>query len=264
MPMYCDYHMHSHHSFDANHSICAMAEAAAAAGMEEVCFTDHIDFEDPLWADRPSDIAAQRREIEQERPTLPIPVLCGAEVGLAPDPAFGEKSWAYIKGAQPDFIIGSIHVVEGQNAYLPEYFEGRTRAQAYYDYVSAIATAVRSFPQLCVLGHYDFVAKRAPFADRALLYSDAPDAFDSIFRYLAENGKGMEINTSAWLDAPAWGLDVLSRYVELGGEFVTFGSDAHVPERAGRRMKEAHALAKAAGVRYTAAFRQLKPAFIRL
>ena len=70
------------------------------------------------------------------------------------------------------------------------------------------------------------------------------------------------MNTSAWLDDPAWGLDVLSRFVELGGEFVTFGSDAHVPERVGRRFAEARALALAAGVRYTATFRTLKPQFV--
>ena len=123
---------------------------------------------------------------------------------------------------------------------------------------------MRTLPQLSVLGHYDYVAKRAPYMQRAVRYADLPEAFDAILRYLAENGKGMEVNTSAWLDDPAWGLDVLSRFVELGGEFVMFGSDAHVPERVGRRLLEAHALAKAAGVRYTATFRGLKPSFITL
>ena len=42
-----DYHMHSTVSFDARSSGRAMAEAAKAAGLKEICFTDHLDY-DPL------------------------------------------------------------------------------------------------------------------------------------------------------------------------------------------------------------------------
>ena len=38
-----DYHMHSHVSFDGHDSGLAMALAAKAAGLKEICFTDHID-----------------------------------------------------------------------------------------------------------------------------------------------------------------------------------------------------------------------------
>lgn len=264
MPNYCDYHMHSHHSFDAKHSIREMAEAAVQAGLSEICFTDHIDFEDPNWRDVPADLPAQCAEIEREQPSLQVKVLHGVEIGLSPNASFAVQSISYVRTAEPDFIIGSVHVVGTQNAYRPEYFAEREREEAYARYIMEIAAAVRTLPQLSVLGHYDFVTKRAPYSERAMRYADAPEAFDSVLRYLAENGKGMEVNTSAWLDDPAWGLDVLSRFVELGGEFVTFGSDAHVPERVGRRLLEAHALAKAAGVRYTATFRGLKPSFITL
>ena len=80
MPFYCDYHMHSHHSFDAKHSIREMAEAAVQAGLSEICFTDHIDFEDPNWRDVPADLPAQRAEIEREQPSLQVKVLHGVEV----------------------------------------------------------------------------------------------------------------------------------------------------------------------------------------
>lgn len=261
MPYYCDYHMHSHHSFDAEHSVREMAEAALQAGLSEICFTDHIDFEDPNWWDVPSDLLAQRAEIEREQPSVSVKMRHGVEIGLSPEAAFAEKSMAYVRSAEPDFIIGSVHVVGTQNVYRPEYCAERQRGEAYAGYAEALAASVPTLPQLSVLGHFDFVAKRAPYADRAMRYVDAPEAFDSVLRYLAENGKGLEVNTSAWLDDPAWGLDVLSRFVELGGEFVTFGSDAHVPERVGRRFAEARALALAAGVRYTATFRALKPQF---
>ena len=50
-----DYHMHSTVSFDARDSALDMALAAKAAGLKEICFTDHLDY-DPLgkWACLPS------------------------------------------------------------------------------------------------------------------------------------------------------------------------------------------------------------------
>lgn len=265
MPNYCDYHMHSHHSLDAAYSVREMAEAAVRAGLAEICFTDHVEFEDPECRDEPADIAALRAEIARERPSLSVRIRCGVEIGLSPEPSFAEQSMAWAGPAKPDFIIGSVHRVGEENVYHQGYFTTRERDAAYAQYAEALAASIPTLPQLSVLGHFDFVAKRAPYAARRVMrYADAPEAFDSVLRYLAENGKGMEVNTAAWQDDPAWGLDVLSRFVELGGEFVTFGSDAHTPERVGKRLVEARALALAAGVHYTATFHTLEPRFIKI
>ena len=42
-----DYHMHSRVSFDGHDTGLALAQAAQAAGLKEICFTDHVDY-DPL------------------------------------------------------------------------------------------------------------------------------------------------------------------------------------------------------------------------
>ena len=46
-----DFHMHSTVSFDGHDSAQAMVEAAVAAGLKEMCFTDHIDY-DPLASEQ--------------------------------------------------------------------------------------------------------------------------------------------------------------------------------------------------------------------
>ena len=38
-----DYHTHSRVSPDANTSMADMAEAAIKAGLDELCFTDHVE-----------------------------------------------------------------------------------------------------------------------------------------------------------------------------------------------------------------------------
>ena len=39
-----DFHMHSNVSFDAKGTAKGMAEKAAALGLREICFTDHMEY----------------------------------------------------------------------------------------------------------------------------------------------------------------------------------------------------------------------------
>ena len=45
--MFFDYHTHSHYSFDGEEAAADMVAAASARGIEEICFTDHVDFDFP-------------------------------------------------------------------------------------------------------------------------------------------------------------------------------------------------------------------------
>ena len=51
---------------------------------------------------------------------------------------------------------------------------------------------------------------------------------------------------------------------ELGGEILTIGSDAHTPEDIGANVADGAELAKAAGFRYLAYFKERKPNFIKI
>ncbi len=257
-----DYHLHCEYSADSSAPLRAQLEAARGAGIAELCFTDHVDY-DGLGLD-PADLAARDAEIENLRPDFPdIVIRRGAEVGLKGEAA-AAGAYAHCLDRKLDFIIASLHAVDGLDAYYPSYYEGYSQAENYARYLEGIAHCLPTNSYFSVLGHYDFCAKYAPYGDRALRYSHAPEALDTIFRHLIQTGKGMEVNASAWKEGPAWGLDILRRYRELGGEFVTIGSDAHKPGQVGRRLGEALELARAAGIPYIATFTAMEPVFHKL
>ena len=257
-----DYHIHCLCSPDCQAPVSAQLEAARKGGLTHICFTDHADFDG--YNASPGDFAARNAQITRTADRFPdLDVRMGVELGMG-DLAYLPQANAFLSSLTPlDFIIGSVHFVDGMDVYSRAYFQGREREECYTHYVERIAALVRLWP-FSVLGHYDFCAKPAPYANRAFRYADAPEQFDRIFRALIEQGKGMEVNASAWRDDPAWGLDVLTRYRELGGEFVTLGSDAHQPQSVGRRLHEARELARAAGIPYVATYKNLKPAFHRI
>lgn len=258
-----DTHTHSEHSFDGKHSVLEMAQTAEKMGLSYYAVTDHLEFEYEPW-NHPFDPAAQRRDIEAAQQQVSLKLAYGAEIGLSSDPKHARMGWDHIKAFDPDVVIGSLHVIDGQDVYNAPYFVGKDRAQAYGTYLENILAAIKTLPEANILGHYDFVCKRAPFEPRAFALGDAYDALDELFEYVIHNGIGLELNIAVWQQSPPWGLDVLKFFREKGGEFVTFGTDSHRPSQVGLRIDEARELALAAGIKYTAVFEKRKPTFIKL
>lgn len=257
-----DLHTHSIFSFDADYTLNEMLKGAERAGISELCITDHVDFDAPNIEDRLPNLTA-RRESAENADNYSVHLTLGAEISLQ-DSASAKATWEYICDAELDFIIASVHIIDGKEVWTEEFYRGRTKEQTYTEYLEAVLRMLPTFPEMDILGHYDFVAKYAPYPDRSFDYELAPAIFDDVLAFLLDYHKSLEINTSIWRGDRAWGLDLLKRFVALGGRYITIGSDAHNPWAIGYRVKEAMVMAKEAGVRSIAVFSQRRPYFIDL
>jgi len=115
------------------------------------------------------------------------------------------------------------------------------------------------------VAHIGYAAKFSPFTgdDRPLRYRDAPDAFDAILKHVIDLGKCLEINTSGYKTTGDCfpHTTILKRYIELGGEAFTFGSDAHDTDRDYEMIEDAKAQIKALGGKYQVSFDQRKATY---
>lgn len=268
--MRTDYHLHSAYSIDSEMSMEALCEAAIAAGLSEICLTEHTDFGAPNPL---SDVALRTEEwladIERMRGLYPsLTIRAGIEVG--DNPACRERIKAWHAALPLDFLLLSLHLVDNLDPYLPEYFEGRSQDAAYRAYVEAKLESILAWEpeEFDSMAHLGFCAKFAPYPpkQRPLRYRHAPDHFDALFARLAQGGKAMEINTSGRRTMGEFIPDreLIERFVACGGEFVTLGSDAHFPEHVGNWIDEARMLAKACGVRYAVTYERRRPIPVRL
>lgn len=259
--MLTDYHVHCSYSADCKITMQEQLDAARAKGVTHLCFADHADFDGNPQA--PADLKARNEEMLRLAPLYPgIQLFCGMEIGMKDEEA-NRLAYEHAKDCHLDFIIGSLHLINGVKIYDPRYFEGKTKDEIVESYLSNLIKCAK-VTEFSVLGHFDFCVKYAPYEDRSVNYRDYPDHFDELFRIILEKGSSIEMNTSAWQTSPAWGFDVLKRFRELGGEYITIGSDAHTIRRVGNRLEEAAELARAAGIPYLATFKNLKPVMHRL
>ncbi len=265
--MLTDFHMHTDFSVDGKASIEEMAEAAARTGHAAICLTDHCDL-GPEGFDSwgPPDYAAMMPRVEALRARYPdMDIHVGMEAGdMIVD---RERMRARIKAQPLDFVLLSTHFVDGVDIYHFDDFIQDGLENAYARYLERMLDSVTHFADFDALAHIGYCAKFAPPGTRPLLYADHPERIDAILRCLISQGKVMEINTSGIdrLGIPLPGFDIVKRYARLGGEALTFGSDAHATNRVGERhMRDVMISAKEAGIKYNVLFKERKPRYEKL
>ena len=259
-----DFHMHSTVSFDGIDHARAMAEAASCRGLREICFTDHLDYNlDPNTPENPLSLEKYAEAYDN----LYVPGLTirrGVEFGLCP---WNQPQMKEFLASRPfDFVIGSVHYVDGTDPYYPEFWEGRSVSEAFSAYLEKTLECVKAHTDFDVLGHLTYVCKSAHNPSHAPVpFEEYREITDEIMSILVKKGKGMEINTSGVDRAGAFlpSIEYLRRFRELGGEIVTLGSDAHDVSRVGQYADEAlEILREVFG--HVCTFENRKPVFHKL
>ncbi len=256
-----DYHIHSRVSFDGHDTGEALARAALDAGLKEICFTDHIDY-DPMGTMGNMAFDTEEYNAEYDHLSLPgLKIRRGMEFGMTRDNVSQFRK--ELNRRHFDFVLGSIHFVDGLDVYMPPFWEGKTVFEAERRCLEETLACVKIHTDYDVLAHLTYIGKTmAHPAPRPVPYEEHREIIDEILKTLAENGKGLELNTSG-LDRCGGFLptaDYFRRFRELGGEIVTVGSDAHRTDRVGQYSREACELLKDI-FGYVCTFEDRKPIF---
>ncbi len=259
-----DCHMHTVVSFDGHDRGLDMALAAKAAGLKEICFTDHLDY-DPLG--KMGILAFDTAKYNAEYDQLEVPGLTirrGMEFGMTPNNR--EQFRLDLQRRPFDFVLGSVHFVDDLDVYYPDYWSDKTVFQAERRYLEATLDCVRVHDDFEVLAHLTYIAKtHCHPAPRPVPYDIHRDWIDEILKELVRKGKGLEMNTSGVNRCGDFlpSADYFRRFKELGGEIITIGSDAHTASRVGEHTYEACEILKEI-FGYVCTFENRKPVFHKL
>jgi len=259
-----DFHMHSFISYDSESNPQNMAKAALAAGLREICFTDHMDYMHRIPREDTTYTVQKYNETYDGFSVPGITVRKGVEVGLTLWNV--EEIHRDLSLRHYDFVLGSIHFLEDEDPYFPYFWENKTVPQAEKMYFEEMLNCLKLHDDFDVLGHLTYISKVPPHpAPRCIPYEDYREITDEIMKLLIAKGKGMEVNTSGvdkvgdFLPGEIW----LRRFQELGGQIVTVGSDAHAPDRVGQHVEKALAMIKEI-FGYVCTFTDRKPVFHKL
>lgn len=258
-----DFHMHSSVSYDSQAAAEDMARAALKAGLQEICFTDHCDYvSDKNVKQFLLDMEAYKAAYEPLE-MKGLTIRRGMEFGMTLWTADLYHQWE--KAYPFDFIIGSVHDVDGTDPYFENYWTGDAQKD-FRRYLEQTLKCVQLHRGFDVLGHLTYVCKSQYNPTHGPVpFRENMDITDTIMEELVRKDIGMEINTSGVDRAGDFlpSREHLQRFKELGGKIVTLGSDAHDPSRVGQYAPEALAILKDV-FGYVCTFQNRQPVFHKL
>lgn len=268
-----DLHIHSDNSHDAHHSVSLVCEKAVERGLSVIAITDHcncIDYkearQDVIQRQAAFDAAKAKSVFADE-----IEVLSGIELG---SPVRDTAAVEDVLKNNFDFVLASVHRIRGKKVSFarcdltretnrPELLIPRYLAEILetvewngFDSLAHLTYPFRYFPAE-VLESYDLKCE--------------DETVRKILKTLADNGKALEINTKC--DPYVMGgkeyrlhpdIETVKLFKELGGEYITVGSDAHSAYDVGNRIEDAYEAAEAAGFKYVTVYRKRKPFPIKI
>lgn len=229
-----DYHVHTNYSKDASIEATFQnyIEEAKKKGIETIAFTDHHDIDPahPLFA-TPIDYDIYIKDFNKVRDATKFNMILGVEVGYQSHTI--KELDEFLDKYPFEYVIMSVHYIEKKDLYTKEFFEGKTKFEAYQIYFETCLAAIQSTNKFDTFGHMDYITRYSPFGDYD--YINHKVIIDQILKELIKKGKNLEINTSGYKTENRQypKKEVVRRYIELGGDKLVYGSDAHCVKELG-------------------------------
>lgn len=282
--MIIDLHTHTAYSYDAaDRPLRQHVQEAIHNGVDVLGFTEHVEFfrkdslsETDFSPDEVDfagyareiapfrsgrtlmpDIAAQQRDIMACREEFDgkITLRAGIEMGQPhAAPIVADQLQTEISF---DYVIGSIHqTAADMDMYFYRYetINQNDFLHAYFDEMEAML----AYGQFQILGHIDYPLRVMKLPHNHPSLKGYMERVDVILKAIIERGIALECNAKGlfgWQKAVGPEDFVLVRYRELGGEYITTGSDSHVPENIGAGIPQALDRLRALGFAYVTDFK---------
>ncbi|NLC17232.1 MAG: histidinol-phosphatase HisJ family protein [Clostridiales bacterium] len=247
-----DLHTHTNFSFDSEQDICELILRAQKLGLKYLAITDHFD-NGSKYATQELDISRYCQTLESFMGLAKnqgVDLLIGIEMGYMP--AQNPQNAEIVQNYPFDYIINSVHEVDGIDCYFPEYHQGKDKRASYMAYFDKVLDSLDAPYYYSAVGHLGYVIRKAPYDPKEYKYGEFDYILDKILKKIIQKQKILEINTSAEsLKEPVIpSLEVIKRYYELGGRLVTFGSDAHRAQKLAYNFETASKILKDIGFKY--------------
>ena len=262
-----DTHVHTDNSPDGHHSAMYMCECAEMAGLRAIAFTDHVEA-DFYRRDHYDRVALQSFiDVTKARSAFrgKLLVCAGVELG---QPMYDVATSEEILANLPyDMVIGSVHNFQNEQDFMYldySQWDITDLMNKYFDELIKLARwakfdplAHMTYPLRYIVGEHGIPVDMSKFSDKV----------DEILSLLVKNEKALEINTSGLRQKLGKTMpeeDVVRRFKQLGGEFVTVGSDAHYAKDIGAGVDVGMEIAQRSGFDCVTLFQNRQPVQITI
>jgi histidinol-phosphatase (PHP family) len=228
-------------------------ERALEIGLPAIAFTEHADWVTIHEGQRPVDVHGYLEAVERCRVHFKgLRILSGVELG---EPHwFPEETAAMLAAGPLDRVVGSVHCarVGGRPVDASQFraLPPDQAMEAIREYFRELLALVESSQTFEVLAHLDYPKRYWPCGLAPYREEDFEDEIRAILVAAKKRGVVVEANTTRGDGGEQRfcpGLKVLRWWHEVGGGAVSFGSDAHDPDKIAGGFELATKIVQSAG-----------------
>lgn len=248
-----DSHIHTNFSSDSDMTIEDVIDVINSKNIG-VILTEHLDLnyhDDNMFK---LDVDSYFKVYEKYRSDK---LLLGIEIGFDED-IWVDKCRDIANNYDFDFILGSTHIVEGIDLYFEDYYRNMNTGELYdleyiYNkYFNAMLRLIKLNPYFDSMAHIDYIVRYAGryHENPEIYYNEYSSIIDEIFKELISMDKAIEINTRRLDNKKVIEnlISIFKKFKNLGGKYVTIGSDSHEKSSIGINFNNAYEVAKEAGL----------------
>lgn len=261
-----DTHTHSINSFDGNHSVDEIVLSAYEKNYKGIAITDHCDIDgmvDTCFAFQDK----QFKETEDARAKYfdKIDVYHGVELGQGI--YVKDLSEKFLSAYDFDFVLGSVHNLENmEDFYFLDYKDCNVTELLRRYFEDVLKTAEWNMTDS--IAHLTYPYRY--LIEKGYMPSDVScfdDIIKEIFNIVIKNEKAIELNVSGLSMAMNDTLPneyYLKMYHDMGGRYVTVGSDSHYKEKIGNNISKGYDILLKCGFKHITVFEKRQPKLIEI
>ncbi|MPQ42248.1 histidinol phosphate phosphatase [Clostridium tarantellae] len=225
--MIFDSHIHTEFSSDSKMKIEDAIKIAKKNNIGLI-ITEHLDLNYPVPTEFRCNLPKYFATYEKYRNEK---TLLGIETGLSLSTL--KENEKLMDSYSFDYIIGSIHSVNDIDIfkdYIKLEMDEKQFFQTYFKYMLKCVQTHNNFDSL---GHIDYLYRYAPFNGAEINLNIHKEVLSEIIKTLIQKEKVMELNTKRLSKKSSRTslIEVYKLYKDLGGKYVTLGSDSHSNDR---------------------------------
>lgn len=263
---FSDQHTHSDNSPDSKVSVTELCEAAVVKKLDSIAVTDHCEM-DAFIADN-YNISYRQAFVSVCKARDSFKGILKVNVGIELGQATADLAAADEVIELPyDIVIGSTHALPGMQDFFFLDYKNTDVKELFARYL-AEEKKLAEWGKFDTLAHLTYPLRYINGVHgHNVKTSDFGDEITAVFKEIIKRGISLEINSSGLHQEICDTLPdrfCLELYKSLGGERITFGSDAHKTVDIGKDIDKAVDLAKDIGFNYYCLYNQRRPQEIKL
>jgi histidinol-phosphatase (PHP family) len=257
-----DCHVHSDCSRDADDPTMMMCERASGLGLYALTMTDHCECNEYVTEEYDKSIRQSYFEAKKAKAVFQgrLHVYAGVELGQPTQDVDAAED--ALNACDFDFTLASVHNIKGMKDF---YFLDYNTVDVYdvlNRYFEEILETIRwgkfdslahlTYPLRYIVGEHNVPLNFNLYSQKV----------DEILKALIKDSKALELNTSGLrqkLGETLPPLSIVKRYHELGGKYVTVGSDAHRWADVGAGIEQGFSLLQQAGFQHFTIYLKHEP-----